>query len=41
MVLMLAHSAEELPVGVEVLWGGIAKLPVGTEEICGGVAKLL
>lgn len=36
-VLMLAHGAEELPVGVEVLWGGIAKLPGGTEEFWGGV----
>ena len=32
MVLRLSHGAEELPGGVEGLWGGVAKLPGGTEE---------
>lgn len=33
MVSRLAQGAEELPGGVEELWGGIAKLPGGTEEL--------
>lgn len=46
MVPRLAQGAEELPVGVEVLWGGVdgrcrgLRLSQGTEELPGGAEVL-